>query len=93
MARELGLGETLVSRSRVAPTRTRRETRREALLLVGAARFSYEEAAGICESAWDDKSRVNRARKRLSELLAIDSAGQFGLDHATRAVLTAGGRG
>ena len=33
----------------------------------------------------------SRARKRLSELLVIDSAGQFGLDHTTRAVLTAGG--
>ncbi len=67
---------------------------REALLLVGAAGFSYEEAAAICESALGTiKSRVNRARKRLSELLAIDGAGQFGLDHTTRAVLTAGGRG
>jgi RNA polymerase sigma-70 factor, ECF subfamily len=67
---------------------------REALLLVGAAGFSYEEAAAICESALGTiKSRVNRARTRLSELLAIDGADQFGPDHATRAVLTAGGRG
>jgi RNA polymerase sigma-70 factor, ECF subfamily len=68
-------------------------SQREALLLVGAAGFSYEEAAEICESALGTiKSRVSRARTRLSELLAIDSADQFGPDHATRAVLTAGRR-
>jgi RNA polymerase sigma-70 factor, ECF subfamily len=67
---------------------------REALLLVGAAGFSYEEAAAISESALGTiKSRVNRARARLSELLAIDGADRFGPDHATRAVLTAGVRG
>jgi RNA polymerase sigma-70 factor, ECF subfamily len=67
---------------------------REALLLVGAAGFSYEEAAAICESARGTiKSRVNRARTRLSVLLAIDGADQFGPDHATRAVLAAGRRG
>jgi RNA polymerase sigma-70 factor, ECF subfamily len=66
---------------------------REALLLVGASGFSYEEAAGICETAIGTiKSRVNRARARLSELLAIDSADPFGPDHTTRAILTAGGR-
>jgi RNA polymerase sigma-70 factor (ECF subfamily) len=67
---------------------------REALLLVGASGFSYEEAAAICESAVGTiKSRVNRARKRLSKLLSIDSADRFGQDHTTRAVLTVGGRG
>jgi RNA polymerase sigma-70 factor (ECF subfamily) len=67
---------------------------REALLLVGASGFSYEEAAAICESAVGTiKSRVNRARTRLSKLLSIDSADRFGQDHTTRAVLTAGGRG
>jgi RNA polymerase sigma-70 factor, ECF subfamily len=67
---------------------------REALLLVGASGFSYEEAAAICESAEGTiKSRVHRARTRLSKLLSIDSADRFGQDHTTRAVLTAGGRG
>ena len=67
---------------------------REALLLVGASGFSYEEAAAICESAVGTiKSRVNRARTRLSKLLSIDSADGFGQDHMTRAVLSAGGRG
>ena len=51
---------------------------REALLLVGASGFSYEEAAAICESAVGTvKSRVNRARTRLSELVALDSADSF----------------
>jgi RNA polymerase sigma-70 factor (ECF subfamily) len=67
---------------------------REALLLVGASGFSYEEAAAICDCAVGTiKSRVNRARTRLSELLSIDSADEFGPDHTTRAILTAGGRG
>jgi RNA polymerase sigma-70 factor, ECF subfamily len=44
---------------------------REALLLVAASGFSYEEAAAICESAVGTiKSRVNRARTRLSKLLS-----------------------
>ena len=41
---------------------------------VGTSGFSYEEAAAICESAVETiKSRVNRARTRLSKLLSIDS--------------------
>jgi RNA polymerase sigma-70 factor (ECF subfamily) len=56
----------------------------EALLLVGASGFSYEEAAAICESAEGTiKSRVHRARTRLSKLLSIDSADRFGQDHTT----------
>ncbi len=46
---------------------------REALILVGASGFSYEEAAHICECAVGTiKSRVNRARKKLAELLTIE---------------------
>jgi RNA polymerase sigma-70 factor (ECF subfamily) len=67
---------------------------REALILVGASGFSCEEAAAVCDCAVGTiKSRVNRARKRLAELLSIDSADMFGQDHTTRAILTAGGRG
>jgi RNA polymerase sigma-70 factor (ECF subfamily) len=67
---------------------------REALLLVGASGFSYEEAAAICESAVGTiKSRVYRARTQLSRLLSIDSAGTFGQDHTTRGVPAVGGRG
>jgi RNA polymerase sigma-70 factor, ECF subfamily len=63
-------------------------------LVVGASGFSYEEAAAICKSAAGTiKSRVHRARTRLSKLLSIDSADRFGQDHTTRAGLTAGGSG
>jgi RNA polymerase sigma-70 factor, ECF subfamily len=68
------------------------QDQREALLLVGASGFSYEEAAAICECAVGTiKSRVNRARTRLAELLSIDSADDFGPDQSTRAILSAGG--
>jgi RNA polymerase sigma-70 factor (ECF subfamily) len=61
---------------------------REALILVGASGFSYEEAADICECAVGTiKSRVNRARSRLAKMLDVDSIDEFGPDHATRAVL------
>ncbi len=61
---------------------------REALILVGASGFSYEEAAEICGCAVGTiKSRVNRARGRLADLLAIESADDFGPDRTTRAVL------
>jgi RNA polymerase sigma-70 factor (ECF subfamily) len=44
--------------------------RREALLLVGAGGFSYEEAAEICGCAVGTiKSRVGRARAALTEML------------------------
>ena len=67
---------------------------REALVLVGASGFSYEEAAAISNCAVGTiKSRVNRARTRLAELLAIDGTDDFGPDQPTRAILSAGGRG
>jgi RNA polymerase sigma-70 factor (ECF subfamily) len=61
---------------------------REALVLVGASGFSYEEAATICECAVGTiKSRVNRARTRLSELMSVESVDDFGPDRTTRAIL------
>ena len=43
---------------------------REALILVGPAGFSYEEAAAICGCAVGTiKSRVNRGRNRLTEMV------------------------
>lgn len=46
---------------------------REAVLLVAAEGFSYDEAARICDCAVGTiKSRINRARKRLSDLLDAD---------------------
>ena len=66
---------------------------REALILVGASGFSYEDAASICGCAVGTiKSRVNRARTRLADLLAIDGVDDFGPDRATRAVLASGSR-
>jgi RNA polymerase sigma-70 factor (ECF subfamily) len=66
---------------------------REALILVGASGFSYEEAAKICDCAVGTiKSRVNRARSRLAELLDVEDAGDFGPDHKTRAAVASGTR-
>jgi RNA polymerase sigma-70 factor (ECF subfamily) len=66
---------------------------REALILVGASGFSYEEAAKICDCAVGTiKSRVNRARSRLAEILSVEDASDFGPDHKTRAVLVSGTR-
>jgi len=46
---------------------------REVLTLVGASGCSYEEAAEICQCAVGTiKSRVNRARKKLTELLGLE---------------------
>jgi RNA polymerase sigma-70 factor (ECF subfamily) len=68
------------------------QDQREALVLVGASGFSYEEAAHICGCAVGTiKSRVNRARTRLAELMSIDGADDFGPDDQTRAVLAGGG--
>jgi RNA polymerase sigma-70 factor (ECF subfamily) len=54
---------------------------REALVLIGASGLSYEEAASICHCAVGTmKSRVNRARHRLIELLSIGSSSDFAPD-------------
>lgn len=64
---------------------------REALVLVGASGFSYEEAANICGCAIGTiKSRVNRARTRLADLMCLGGADEFGPDQTTRAVLASG---
>lgn len=64
---------------------------REVLILVGASGFSYEEAAEMTGVAVGTvKSRANRARQKLCELLGLkDGEGMFsGVDSATTAVLT-----
>jgi RNA polymerase sigma-70 factor (ECF subfamily) len=49
------------------------DEQREALILVGAGGFSYEDAAAICKCAVGTvKSRVARARKALMEILDGD---------------------
>jgi RNA polymerase sigma-70 factor (ECF subfamily) len=48
---------------------------REALLLVAGAGMTYDEAAEVCQCALGTiKSRINRARHRLEELLEIEGA-------------------
>jgi RNA polymerase sigma-70 factor (ECF subfamily) len=50
---------------------------REALILVGASGLSYEEAASVCGCAPGTmKSRVNRARNRLAEVMAQRKPGE-----------------
>lgn len=62
---------------------------REALILVGASGFSYDDAADMCGVATGTmKSRVNRARAKLTELLALeDDEGLELTDSATMAVV------
>jgi RNA polymerase sigma-70 factor, ECF subfamily len=61
---------------------------REALLLVGAEGFSYEEAAVISGCAVGTiKSRVNRARARLVEILDLKGTDEYGPDRMSEAVL------
>jgi RNA polymerase sigma-70 factor (ECF subfamily) len=64
------------------------EDQREAIILVCASGFSYEEAAHVCGCAVGTiKSRINRARGRLQELLGINGDGDFGPDPHVAAVL------
>ncbi len=63
-------------------------SQREALILVGAQSFTYEEAAEICGVAVGTiKSRVSRARVRLIEALGMVGTADIGADGATRAAL------
>ena len=51
------------------------EEQREVLIMVGVSGISYEEAAEICGVAVGTvKSRVNRARNRLGEMLGMDES-------------------
>ena len=64
--------------------------RREALLLVGAGGFSYEEAANICGCAVGTiKSRVGRARSALNTMLTDGNIPNRSIDDVTahRAIL------
>jgi len=64
------------------------QSQREALILVGAQSFTYEEAAEICGVAVGTiKSRVSRARVRLIEALGMTGTDEIGADGATRAAL------
>jgi RNA polymerase sigma-70 factor, ECF subfamily len=68
-----------------------RAHQREALLLVAAEGMSYEEAAqvtGIPEGTV--KSRVNRARNRLADLLDLRSESEIGPNAVAKAAIAAG---
>ena len=63
---------------------------REALLLVGASGFTYEEAAKTCGITLGTlKSRMNRGRGALCAMLGVESGDDLELtDPATKAVLS-----
>lgn len=61
---------------------------RDVLLMVGASGFSYEEAAEICGVAIGTvKSRLNRARARLADLLGINEAADLSGNGKFQAVI------
>lgn len=68
------------------------DDQREALTLVGASGFAYHEAAEMCGVATGTmKSRVNRARQKLVELLDLSPDNSLELtDSGTMAVVVAG---
>jgi RNA polymerase sigma-70 factor (ECF subfamily) len=64
---------------------------REALVLVGAVGMSYEEAAQVAQCAVGTvKSRVNRARIKLTDMLGMTDPDVFGADAATQAIVEGG---
>lgn len=67
------------------------DEQREALLLVGASGFSYEEAANMCGVAVGTvKSRINRARAHLAEILGFNEEEALEMtDDATMSVISA----
>ncbi|MGE0700296.1 MAG: sigma-70 family RNA polymerase sigma factor [Hyphomicrobiaceae bacterium] len=65
---------------------------REALVLVGAEGFAYEDAAVMCGCAVGTiKSRVNRARVKLSELLGVTDATDLMSDDGAASSVRVGG--
>lgn len=63
------------------------DDQREAIVLVAASGFSYEEAAEICGCAVGTiKSRVSRARTALKNLLDISGEADFGPDDVSGTV-------
>jgi RNA polymerase sigma-70 factor (ECF subfamily) len=66
------------------------EDQREAIILIGASGFSYEEAADICGCAVGTiKSRVSRARVKLQEILKVSGEDEYGPDAISAQVMGA----
>ena len=64
------------------------EDQREAIILIGASGFSYEEAAEICGCAVGTiKSRVSRARTKLQDILKISGEDEYGPDAISAQVM------
>jgi RNA polymerase sigma-70 factor, ECF subfamily len=63
---------------------------REAILLVGAEGLTYEQAAEVCGVVVGTiKSRVNRARARLTELMALAPDDEITVDRMVQATARA----
>lgn len=61
---------------------------RDAIMLIAGSGASYDEAARICGCAVGTiKSRVHRARARLAELLAVESAADLAEDPIGQSVV------
>lgn len=68
------------------------DDQREALILVGAAGLSYDEAADVIGVATGTvKSRVSRARARLAELLGVEDGGELLADATMEAAVASAG--
>lgn len=64
---------------------------REALILVGAYGFSYEEAAAMTHVAIGTvKSRANRGRRRLAEILQLEEGEDMEMTDSTTLAVMAG---
>jgi RNA polymerase sigma-70 factor, ECF subfamily len=78
------MSDFLVALAKLAPEH------RDVLLMVGASGLSYEETAEICGVAVGTiKSRLNRARARLADLLGIRDASELGMGSVSEAVVRA----
>ncbi len=65
------------------------DDQREAIILVGASGFSYEEAAEVCGCAVGTiKSRLSRARTHLQTDLDIGGEADYGPDQTSSSVLS-----
>jgi len=78
----LDMSDFQIALSKLAPEH------RDVLLMVGASGLSYEETAQICGVAVGTiKSRLNRARGRLADLLGIKEASDLGTGSVSEAVV------